>query len=144
MNDSLEIIAGARTDISSPSPLYVCKVEAGFPSPAEDYIEGQLDLNEQYISRPAATFFLRVSGESMIGAGIFPGDLLIVDRSECPRHGCVVIAVVDGDLTVKRLYRRNGQVKLLSENPEFPPILIGEEQDLQVWGVVTSAIRSFK
>ncbi len=130
---------------ADPCPLafFTSRVEAGFPSPADDYLEGTLDLNEHLIRRPAATFFLRVSGDSMTGAGIYPGDILIVDRSLPPADGRIVIAVVDGELTVKRLSRRPGRIRLLPENPRYPPIDITAEQDLRVWGVVVHAVHSF-
>ena len=128
-----------------PCPLafFVSRIEAGFPSPADDYLEGRLDLNEHLIERPAATFFLRVSGDSMIGAGIYAGDILIVDRSIVPSDGKIVIAAIDGELTVKRLYRRDGHIRLLSENPRYKPIEIAAGQDLHVWGVVIHAVHSF-
>ena len=130
---------------ADPSPLafFGSRVEAGFPSPADDYLEGGLDLNEHLIEHPAATFFLRVSGDSMTGAGIHAGDILIVDRSIAPGDGKIVIAAVDGELTVKRLYRRDGHIRLLSENPRYPPININAGQDLHIWGVVIHAIHSF-
>ena len=113
---------------------------AGFPSPAEDHVEGRLDLNEHLIRHPAATFFVRASGDSMLGAGIHPGDLLVVDRALEPAHGRVVIAVVDGELTVKRLEVRDGRVRLLAENDRYPPIELAPGVELQVWGVVTSVV----
>ena len=136
---------GAADGTHAPSalPLFAATVQAGFPSPADDYLEGTLDLNEHLIRRPAATFFLRVSGDSMTGAGIYPGDILIVDRSLPPADGRIVIAVIDGELTVKRLSRRHGRIRLLPENPRYPPIEINAEQDLRVWGVVVHAIHSF-
>ncbi|MBT7942156.1 MAG: translesion error-prone DNA polymerase V autoproteolytic subunit, partial [Alphaproteobacteria bacterium] len=105
---------GAVDETSAPSalPFFATAVQAGFPSPADDYMEGALDLNEHLIRRPAATFFLRVLGDSMTGAGIHSGDLLIVDRSIHPIDGHIVIAVIDGELTVKRLSRRRGRVCL--------------------------------
>jgi DNA polymerase V len=124
-------------------PFYATAVQAGFPSPADDYLEGTLDLNEHLIRRPAATFFLRVLGDSMTGAGIHSGDLLIVDRSMHPANGRIVIAVVDGELTVKRLSRRRGRVRLMPENPRYRPIDIRDGQDLQIWGVVLHVIHSF-
>lgn len=124
-------------------PLFISRVQAGFPSPADDYLEGALDLNEHLVKRPAATFFLRVTGDSMTGAGIHSGDLLIVDKSVTPADGMIVIAVVDGELTVKRLYSRHGKIRLMAENPAYRPIPIGSGQDLHVWGVVIHAIRSF-
>ncbi|MDA1089308.1 MAG: translesion error-prone DNA polymerase V autoproteolytic subunit [Proteobacteria bacterium] len=131
------------TTVPSALPLYAATVQAGFPSPADDYLEGALDLNEHLIRHPAATFFLRVTGESMTGAGIHSGDLLIVDRSRSPGDGDVVIAVIDGELTVKRLHRRRGRIRLLAENPRYPPIEISTGQDLHIWGVVIHTIRSF-
>ncbi len=125
-------------------PLYGCRVEAGYPSPAEDYLEGRLDLNEHLIRRPAATFFLTVSGESMTGAGIFPNDILVVDRSLEAKHGSIVIAVLDGELTVKRLYRKGGVLRLMPENSQFRPLDIRDEMEFQIWGVVRHAIHSFE
>ncbi|MCZ4283098.1 translesion error-prone DNA polymerase V autoproteolytic subunit [Kiloniella laminariae] len=125
-----------------PLLLLASNVPAGFPSPAEDYIEGQIDLNEQLIRNPHSTFLMRVSGDSMIGAGIMTGSTLVVDRSIDPRHGNVVIAVIDGQLTVKRLYKQSGIIQLKPENPEYQVITISGEQDLQIWGVVTNVISS--
>ncbi|MCW5596598.1 MAG: translesion error-prone DNA polymerase V autoproteolytic subunit [Rhodocyclaceae bacterium] len=121
-------------------PLFLSRVPAGFPSPAEDYVEGSLDLNEHLIQHKEATFFVRVKGESMIGAGIQNGDLLVVDRALEAVDGNIVIAVVDGELTLKRLSRRNGQVRLLPENPCFHPIEFNDDQSLEIWGVVTNVI----
>lgn len=121
--------------------LYQSRISAGFPSPADDYIEGQLDLNQYLIDRPAATFFVRVSGDSMLGAGIHPDDLLIVDRSVQAREGSIVIAVLDGELLVKRL-RCQPTLQLCSEHPAYAPITITEAQDFSVWGVVRHVIHS--
>ncbi|MBL0317847.1 MAG: translesion error-prone DNA polymerase V autoproteolytic subunit [Alphaproteobacteria bacterium] len=123
-------------------PLFSCRVQAGFPSPAEDHIEARLDLNELLIKEPSATFFLKVSGESMRDAGIFPNDLLIVDRSIKAVHGKIVIAVVNNELTVKRLYQKNGVIKLMAENSDFVPIVITAESELHIWGVVTNVIHA--
>jgi DNA polymerase V len=112
-------------------------VSAGFPSPAQDYFDGSLDLNEHLIRDKTSTFIVRVSGESMTGAGISDGDELVVDRSLTPKHGNVVVAILDGELTVKRLELTAGGVVLRAENPEYPPILVPALSDLQVWGVVT-------
>ncbi|MCW9039846.1 MAG: translesion error-prone DNA polymerase V autoproteolytic subunit [Rhodospirillales bacterium] len=133
----------AATDIRTALPLLSSVVPAGFPSPAEDFVEGRLDLNEHLIHHPAATFIVRVEGESMIGAGVHPGDLLVVDRSLEPRHGDVVIAVLNGELTVKRLEKRAGRCFLSPANPVFPPIEIGDGMDCVIWGVVSSAIHQF-
>jgi DNA polymerase V len=120
--------------------LFIVTVPAGFPSPAEDYAEGPLDLNRYLINHPAATFFVRVKGDSMIGAGIFCGDLLIVDRAVMPVPGNVVIAVVNGDLTVKRFHQEAGRILLMPENPDYAPIVIDPDTDFSIWGVVTRAI----
>jgi len=116
-------------------------VPAGFPSPASDYAEAPLDLNELLIKRPASTFFVRCAGDSMTGAGIFPGDILVVDRSLEAQDGSVVIAILDGDFTVKRLRLRNGCAWLAPENPAYKPIKVGKDSDFRVWGLVTASIR---
>jgi DNA polymerase V len=121
-------------------PLYGSTVRAGFPSPADDYIESKLDLNSYIVKHPAATFFVKASGDSMIDAGIRNGDMLVVDRSLEATHNRIVIAAIDGELTVKRLYRASGQVKLMPENPNYSPIDITEEQDLVIWGIVTHVV----
>ncbi|HLL70759.1 MAG TPA: translesion error-prone DNA polymerase V autoproteolytic subunit [Pyrinomonadaceae bacterium] len=123
-------------------PLFLASVSAGFPSPAEDYIEGRLDLNRHLIKHPAATFFVRVAGDSMIGAGIHPGDILVVDRALEPQDSNVVIAVVDGELTVKRISQRHGKLFLVPDNQAYEPLEILEEMEFEVWGVVTSVIHS--
>jgi DNA polymerase V len=123
-------------------PLFLCHVAAGFPSPADDYIERPLDLNEHVIKHPSATYFVRASGDSMNGAGIFNGDLLIVDRSLEPIHGKVVIAEVDGQLTVKRLSKLKDHFSLQSENVNYPPIELQEGNEVVVWGVVTHVLHN--
>ncbi|WP_459918931.1 LexA family protein [Desulfocicer niacini] len=110
-------------------------VEAGFPSPAEDYIEGSLDLNRHLVKHPAATFFVRVSGDSMINAGIHPEDILIVDRSLEPVDEKIVIAVIDGELTVKRLRYRGGLVFLDPENDDYQPISITEDRAFEIYSI---------
>lgn len=124
-----------------PIPSALCLIPAGFPSPADDYLEPSLNLHELMIKHPAATFFVKVVGDSMRGAGIHSGDILVVDRSLEPQEGKIVVAVVNGEFTVKRMGREaNGQILLLAENPAYPPIRISEESNFQVWGVVTYAI----
>lgn len=123
-------------------PFYHCAVAAGFPSPADGEMDGKLDLNELLIKHPAATFFVRVAGLSMIKAGIYHDDILVVDRSLEPAHGRIVIAAVNGELTVKRLYREVNKVQLVAENDAFAPIDITEGTELHIWGVVTNVIHS--
>lgn len=125
-------------------PHFLENVRCGqsrFPSAAQDYEQTELDLNQRFITNPPATFFVTAVGESMIGAGIHPGSTLIVDRALKPKSSSIVVALVDGELIVKRLYKRGGVVKLLSE-PEaaYPPIVMQEGQELIIWGVVTHAI----
>jgi DNA polymerase V len=121
-------------------PLYSSTVQAGFPSPADDYIECKLDLNTHLIQHPSATFFVRASGDSMKNAGIQSGDMLIVDRSLEATHGKIVIAAVNGELTVKRLSCQDGKLTLLAENPAYKAIHITDTQDFMIWGVVTCVI----
>ena len=120
------------------------KVRAGFPSPADDYVEAFLDLNEHLIEHKDATFFVQATGDSMTGAGIQEGNLLVVDRALEARHGDIVIAVIDGDLTVKRLEKRRGRIRLMAENQAYAPIEFTEGQELTIWGVVTSVIQRIK
>jgi DNA polymerase V len=124
-------------------PFYHSTVAAGFPSPAEDSIDCHLDLNEHLIKHPSATFFVRVSGHSMRDAGIHEGDILIVDRSLIPSNGKIVVAAIDGQLTVKRLHKMpDGELSLIPENPVFSPIIIKEGNEVLIWGVVTNVIHS--
>ena len=123
-------------------PVFLGRLPAGFPSPADDYLEGKLDLNRHLIKHPAATFFVRVTGDSMIGAGIHSGDLLVVDRSLEPADKNVVVAVLDGELTVKRLFKQHGVLRLLPENLNYQPIEITAQQSIEIWGVVTNVIHA--
>jgi DNA polymerase V len=128
----------ARTSLEV--PLFTAGISAGFPSPADDFIDARLDLNEFLIAHPAATFFVRVEGTSMIEAGIHPGDILIVDRALEAKPGSIVIAVIDGEFTVKRFHCAGGRRLLLAENPRFSPIEITEGMNAEVWGVVSYVI----
>lgn len=123
----------------APLALDICswKVPAGFPSPAADHSQKRIDLNEHLIRNKEATFLFRVKGDSMTGAGIFEGDTLLVDRSVEPKHNNVVLAIINGEFTVKRLYRRGGVVKLVAENSLYLPRVIKPEEELTIWGVVT-------
>jgi DNA polymerase V len=121
-------------------PLVSASVEAGFPSPADDHLERGIDLNEELIRNPAATFLVRVKGDSMRDAGIHAGDVLIVDKSLTPIDRKIVVAMIDGNFTVKRFRKRGGQVFLEAENPEFSPIEVTEGQELSIFGVVSYII----
>jgi DNA polymerase V len=121
-------------------PLFMVPVEAGFPSPADDYLEGKLDLNEYLIKHPAATIFVKAPDDSMIKAGIFPGDILIVDRSIKPSHKKVVVALIDGVFSVRRISKIKGKVFLIPGNENYKPIQIEPETDCEIWGVVTNVI----
>lgn len=125
-------------------PLYLERVPAGFPSPADDYVEGRLNLHELAEAGSPSCYFLRVEGESMVGAGIYHGDVLVVDRAAEPKNGSVVVASIDGELTVKRFVRRGSRVALLASNPEFPSIELQEGQELVVWGVVTHSLKDHR
>ena len=138
MPDIFKIISN---NPSSP-PFYEGRVSAGFPSPADDYLEKGLDLHELLVDHPAATFFVRVQGESMNGAGLASGDILIVDRSLTPQSGKVVVALLNGEFTVKRLLRKDKQVSLVPDNPRYKTIVVTPEDDFQIWGVVTYVIHS--
>lgn len=124
-------------------PFFLSSVSAGFPSPAQDYIEKTLDLNELLIERPSATYFVRVEGESMIEAGIHHDDILIVDRSLTAKHGDIVIASVQGELTVKQL-ELQPSCRLMPRNPRYHPIVISEGCELELFGVVTNVIHSVR
>jgi DNA polymerase V len=123
-------------------PVFLGRLAAGFPSPADDYIEGRLDLNRHLIKHPAATFFVRVSGDSMIDAGIHHGDLLVVDRSLDAVDGNVIVAALDGELTVKRLFKQGEILRLLPANTDYQPIEILTQQTFEIFGVVTNVIHA--
>ena len=124
-------------------PLVTSPASCGFPSPADDHLDRALDFNELLITNAPATFAVRIAGESMTGAGLFPGDIAIVDRSIAPANGCVVLALVDGEFTIKRYHLVAGGVVLKPENPTFVDIIIREDAEFEVWGVVKYAIRVF-
>jgi len=124
-------------------PLLAFRVSAGFPSPADDYLEGRIDLNQHLIRHPAATFFVRVSGDSMSGAGIQDGDLLIVDRAAEVTSGCIVVARIHDEFTLKRVRMENGRLFLLPENDRYPTIEVTEGSDFEVWGRVTGSVRQY-
>ena len=123
-------------------PLFLSKVRACFPSPADEYLDKKLDLNEFLIKHPAATFLVKVKGDSMIKAGICSGDILIVDRSLEPKDKRIVVAVINGEFTVKRVSKKRDKLYLVSENDAYAPIEIKEEMDFAIWGVVLHVIHS--
>jgi DNA polymerase V len=125
-------------------PFATACVPAGFPSPAEDYLENALDIAAYLVRRPKATFFMRVIGDSMIGAGIHDGDLIVIDRAETVSDGRIVVARLDDQLAVKRFRLIDGRPWLYSANEQYEPIEITEEIDFEIWGCVTFAITSLK
>ena len=139
---ALSIIGRANPDAEPESgcPLYLSAVSAGWPSPADDYVKEEINLHDVAVRNPAATFFLRAAGDSMIGVGIHDGDLLVVDRSIPAGHNRIVIAAIDGELLVKKIVRRAGRVYLDPANPEYPEIDITDAEYLHIWGVVTYAL----
>ena len=128
-------------NISIQLPLVEATVSAGFPSPADDYSESRLDLNKELISNKSATFYARVRGDSMTLAGISDGDLLIIDKSKTPVNGSVVVCLIDGEFTVKRLQKAGNQYYLMPENNNYQPIKIRPENEVAIWGVVTYTIK---
>lgn len=144
-----DTIASLTRPIPNPTksehPLFLSQVAAGFPSPADDHIEQRLDLNQYMIQHDAATYFVRVKGDSMVDAGIRDNDVLVVDRSITARPGCIVVAVVNGELTVKILGKsQSGQPILTPANTNYTAIEIQEGMSFEVWGVVTGSVRKFK
>jgi len=142
-NSNVEIIL-PKQGKSQAMPLFSVSVSAGFPSPADDHMSGKLDLNEHLIQHPTATFFVRVNGESMIDASIHDGDLLIVDKALDAKDGDVVLAVLNGEFTVKRLAIKLDTTYLMPENKEFTPIEVTPEMEASIWGVVTNVIHRLR
>lgn len=121
-------------------PLYEALVPAGFPSPADDYIDLKLDLNDYLVRRPCATFYAKVTGDSMTGAGILDGDMIVVDRSQFPTSGKIVVVAVNGEITVKRIQYRGEKIHLCPENDKYPPIVL-ESENFEFYGVVIGVVR---
>lgn len=126
------------------APLYTSRPAAGFPAPGDDEVEQALDLNDLLIDNPTATFFVKVEGDSMEGARIFSGDILIVDRSITARDGHIVVAAVYGEMVVKRLERAGATRLLRSENSDYAPIVISDNDECYLWGVVTGVVRTLR
>ncbi len=135
--DVMQLVASRATKL----PLYSCTVQAGLPAEANDDVEDRIDLTQHLVRNPAETFLVRAAGDSMIDANIRDGDLLVVDRHLQPKHGKIVIAAVEGQLTVKFLIHKQGRVYLMPANPEYPPIPVNPETGVTIWGVVTSSVR---
>jgi DNA polymerase V len=133
-------MSGVQAEQKLEIPLFASRISAGFPAPADDFLERKLDLNEYLIAHPAATFFVRVEGESMQGAGIHSGDLLIVDRSLLVQDGSIIVALLNSEFTVKRVKKTAQGLSLLPENPKYSAIVVTKEMDFEVWGVVTNVI----
>ena len=133
-----------KSDVSAKRelPLFLSKIRAGFPSPADDYLDKKLDLNEYLIKHPASTFFVKVKGDSMIKAGIHSGDILVVDRSVEAKDKNIVIAVLNGEFTVKRVCIKDKKLFLLSENEVYKPIEVREDEHFEIWGVVLHVIHT--
>jgi DNA polymerase V len=129
------------TNTSVQLPLVEATVSAGFPSPADDYSESRLDLNKELITNESATFYARVRGDSMTLSGISDGDLLIIDKSKTPANGSIVVCLIDGEFTVKRLHKNGSHFYLMPENDKYQPIKIKPEHDVTIWGVVTYTIK---
>ncbi len=136
----MQIFHSLSQALHPPLPLVGGAVAAGFPSPAGDYMDTRIDIYEYLIQHPTATFYVRVKGNSMINASIHDGDLLVVDRSIEPRNNQIVIAIIDGEFTVKRISKYNNKLYLIPENEKFKPIEITDTMDFEVWGVVTYVI----
>ena len=142
-DSSIDAIFKLEQKTKAIRPLFTCGVSAGFPSPADEHIDRKLDLNELLIQHPVATFFVRVAGDSMKDAGINHGDILVVDRSLEAASGKIIIAIVNGELTVKRFVQSHTSCQLVAANSDYPPVEITEDTDFSVWGVVTSVIHQF-
>ncbi len=134
---------GKGTVLTESLPLYASSPAAGFPAPGDDMVEKSLNVHDLLVKHPASTFFVRVQGDSMEGAGIFSGDVLAVDRSIEPRVGKIVVAAINGELVVKRIAKQGSSLVLLSENAAYSPIIVGESEDCFVWGVVVGSVRQF-
>ena len=144
-SENLKLVAlgGAEVGGNLKLALYASRPAAGFPAPGDDLVEKVLDINDLVVKNPAATFFVRVEGDSMEGVGIFSGDVLVIDRAVPPSDGKIVVAAVYGEMVVKRLRKNGDSFYLHSENEAYKPILVNENDDCFIWGVVVGSVRSF-
>ncbi len=140
----LKTFAPFERRLSLKLPFFLSHMKAGFPSPADDYLESKLDFNEYLVKHPSATFCVRASGDSMKNAGINSGDILVVDRAVAPANNKIIVAILNGEFTVKRISKNINGLFLVPENPGFEPIEIKDEMDFEVWGVVTHVIHDLK
>ena len=138
-----QLVARPSSSNRMAAPLYASRPAAGFPAPGDDQVENVLDINDLVVKNPASTFFVRVEGDSMIGAGIWSGDVLVVDRSKDPVDGMIVVAAVNGELVVKRLSIQAHTALLVSENENYAPITVGDGEECFIWGVVVGSVRQF-
>jgi DNA polymerase V len=138
---TIKVYPFTETPCVLPIPFVAHRISAGFPSPANDYLETRIDLNEELIRNPSSTFFARVSGLSMQGAGIEENDILVIDKSLQPRDGCIAVCCLDGDFTLKRIKIKKNCVWLVPENVDYQPIIVTEENELIIWGIVTFIIK---
>jgi DNA polymerase V len=137
------LMSAAAPGKKFPVPFFSSRPAAGFPAPGDDQIENVLDINDLVVKNPASTFFVRVEGDSMEGAGIFSGDVLVVDRSITPKDGVIVVAAVYGEMVVKRLSIKGGTHLLVSENERYEPIAINDSEECYIWGIVVGTVRVF-
>ena len=136
-------ITNFSTNKKTKIKLYTTSISAGFPSPAEDHMDVSLDINEYLVKHPSSTFYIYVKGDSMINAGIFDGDLMIVDRSLEVKSNSIVVAVINGEFTVKKIKKDSGNIYLIPDNKSYKPILLENSMDFQIWGIVTHTIHHF-
>lgn len=141
---AVQAVYRSAIDVQSSTPMYSSAPAAGFPAPGDDEVEAELNVHDLLVKRPLSTFFVRVTGSSMEGAGIFSGDVLAVDRSLDAVPGAIVVAAVNGELVVKRLEKRQGTLVLVSEQVGYEPIVIGDGETCYVWGVVVGSVRVFR
>lgn len=137
-------IARATKERGSARALYASQPAAGFPAPGDDQVERVLDINDLVVQHPEATFYVRVAGDSMVGAGIFPNDVLVVDRAIEATHGVIVVAAVNGELVVKQLWQQAGRYELHSANQAYSAIVLGDDEEAFIWGVVVGSVRQFR
>lgn len=142
-SEAAAILLGGFEQKHIRTPLFSARPQAGFPAPGDDLIEKVLDINDLVVKHPASTFFVRVEGNSMEGAGIFSGDVLVVDRAVTSRDGTIVVAAVYGELVVKRLRARGNTHELISENDAYAPIIVTGNDDCFIWGAVVGSVRQF-